>query len=148
MVDAVVVHEGEEEEVAEQPRLSSDVVEDIARLRSEGYEVDDDNDPVPENLPTATAPGEATFLEWNQTNVCHRKAEGHRFEASKLVKPLGGDRCIDYFLYFLPVTFLKDVVIKATNMKMNEGEGGEVTWGEFIRYVGLWFVNVDGCLWT
>ena len=29
VVDAVVVHEGEEEE---QPRLSSDVVEDIARL--------------------------------------------------------------------------------------------------------------------
>ena len=102
-----MVHEGEEEEVAEQPRLSSDVVEYIAQLRSEGYEVDDYNDPVLENLPTVTVPGEATFLEWNQTNVCHRKAEGHRFDAPKLMEPLGGDRC------------------KATNMEMSEGEGGK-----------------------
>lgn len=32
---------------------ASNRAEDIARVRNEGYEVDDDNDPAPENIPAA-----------------------------------------------------------------------------------------------
>ena len=34
------------------PKLTDNSNEDIARLRAEGYGVDDDNDPAPENIPT------------------------------------------------------------------------------------------------
>ena len=34
------------------PELSDNTNKDVARLRKEGYGVDDDNDPAPENIPT------------------------------------------------------------------------------------------------
>ena len=58
----------------------------------------------------------------------------------KMTKPLGEDRCIDYFMYFLPVSFLKDVILKATNATLLAGDGGEMTWGKFVQYLGLWMI--------
>ena len=46
------VKEGEEEEIAVPWLANTDLAENIARLRAEGYDVDDDNEPAPENVPT------------------------------------------------------------------------------------------------
>jgi len=37
--------------VAATQTIGDEIFEDIARVRAEGYEVDDDNDPAPENVP-------------------------------------------------------------------------------------------------
>ena len=54
-----------------------------------------------------------------------------------MMKEMEGQRYIDYFMYFLPVLFFKNVVLKQTNKEMMNGRGGEITWGEFMRFVGL-----------
>ena len=47
------------------PVVTSELGEDIARLRSEGYGVDDDNDPAPENIPAReTAASASNGVEW------------------------------------------------------------------------------------
>ena len=126
------------------PVVTSELGEDIARLRAEGYGVDDDNDPAPENIPankpSASSKDKAEYREWNAQSTCNRKAEGHRHEDPKMSKPLGGNQCIDYFMYFLPVDFFKDVILTATNKSLMAGDGGQITWGEFVRYIGLWLI--------
>ena len=47
------------------PVVTSELGEDIARLRAEGYSVDDDNDPAPENIPAReTAASASNGVEW------------------------------------------------------------------------------------
>ena len=75
------------------PKLTDNSNEDIARLRAEGYGVDDDNEPVPENVATAgpsNDQGGVTREEWNSRSICLRRSDGHRFEDPKLVGPLVG----------------------------------------------------------
>ena len=53
-VEATVIAEEENrsDEAQEVPVIcNSDLAENIARLRMEGYDVDDDNEPAPENVP-------------------------------------------------------------------------------------------------
>jgi hypothetical protein len=61
--------------------------EDIARVRNEGFEVDDDNDPAPENIPDpAEAPPvviEAGLYEgqtWGWDGVDRRHTAGGRYD--------------------------------------------------------------------
>ena len=53
--------------------LSDNTNKDVARLRNEGYRVDDDNDPAPENIPThAAKEEEVTYHEWlSRSNICY-----------------------------------------------------------------------------
>ena len=52
-----------EDDQVELPHFSGDIATDIAQLQAEGFAVDDDNAPAPENTPqpTSTNANEATF---------------------------------------------------------------------------------------
>ena len=41
---------------------------------------------------------------------------------------------IDYFIYFLPVEWMNDVLLGMINKTL---EGSPVSWGEMLTYVGL-----------
>ena len=69
--------------------FNSDLAENIARLRAEGYDVDDDNEPAPENIPFANgsqgaAPEDTIFQEWDSTTICNRLEQGLRHENAQL----------------------------------------------------------------
>jgi hypothetical protein len=59
----VTVQTVQEDEEAEMPILEG-VAYDVDRLRAEGYGVDDDNEPAPENIPTANP--------WHLSATCTR----------------------------------------------------------------------------
>ena len=142
----------EEESLVETPQIdnanlivpiieNSDTVnETISRMINDGYEVDDDNDPAPENVPTpstsTTSQQEITYFPWGSRSNCERRSQGHRFENANLVTPTVTSRCIDYFLKFLP-EFIKQTILVETNKVI---DGRHVTWGEFMRYLGIWFL--------
>ena len=65
------------------------------------------------------------------------RLEGHWFEDPKMTNPKQGEKCITYFMYFLLVNFFKDVIHKETNKEIISRKGGEITWGDFMRFVGL-----------
>ena len=69
------------------PELSDNTNKDVARLRKEGYGVDDDNDPAPENIPTpAEKDEEIKYHEWgSRSNICYWRSEGHVYEIPKLL---------------------------------------------------------------
>ena len=49
---------------------------------------------------------------------------------------IGGMTYSTMFLLYLPTTYLEKVLIQETNKKI---EGEELTWGEFLHCLGLWF---------
>ena len=83
--------------------------------------------------------GTCQFKEWNSQTTYNRRAEGLRYENPKMTADVG-PKCIDYFLYFLPVEYFKEVILPETNLEMQNGAGGEMSWGEFVRYLGLWIL--------
>ena len=44
---------------------------------------------------------------------------------------------IDYVIYFLPVEWMKDVLLIMTSKNL---EGVSVTWGKMLTYLGLWLL--------
>ena len=70
----------------------------------------------------------------------NRRVKGLRYKSPKMSNPLGGSKYIDYFLYFLPVDYFKEVILIQTNDATKNGSEGEMTWGEFVRYIGLWLL--------
>ena len=82
-------------------------------MRKEGYGVDDDNDPAPENIPTPAAKDDKVkYHEWgSRSNICYRQSEGYVYDIPKLLKQVvvrGKASYIDYFIYCLPVEWMKD----------------------------------------
>ena len=117
--------------------------EDIAYVRGLGFEVDDDNDPAPENIPrqqdTAVEGGfvAPTADAWG--GICPRKMLNVPNNNPSLKgvteETVGGITYLKMFLIALPVTYLKETVINETNKNL---EGDPLTWGEFLRWLGLW----------
>ena len=59
---------------------------DVARLQAEGYEIDDDNEPAPENAPTAAPSntGGVSYGDWGFSGICQRRAENLGSESPRL----------------------------------------------------------------
>jgi hypothetical protein len=112
-----------------------------AALRAQGIEVDDNNEPAPENVP---APDEHQIeifsTNWGFEGIDFRKQlqsqnvnaslNGMTRDASSLLNPL------QLFLLFFPIDHVKDVVIKS----LNERHDLELSYGEFLVYLGLRFL--------
>ena len=111
------------------PELSDNTNKNVARLRKEVYRVDDDNYSPPENIPTPAAKYyKITYHEWvSRLNICYRRSEENVYDMSKLLKQVvvrGKASYIDYFIYFLPVEWMKDVLLGMTNKNL---EGSPVS---------------------
>lgn len=116
--------------------------EDIQLLRNQGYDVDDDNEPAPENIPDdlAPAPGEEGLYP------------GQRWGVNSHVDPMLRDgyskpptlnnnfdiknaTYFDLFKVFFPWQWLCNVLLVQTNRRLQR----PLTLGELIRYIGIWF---------
>ena len=90
------------------------MAENIAQLRTQGYGVDNDNDPAPENISEPEVPPKVTtqhqinkqiYQEWDSCTICHRTAQVLRNKKAKLVDDvpkLPNSSYIEYFFYMLP----------------------------------------------
>ena len=114
---------------------------DIQRLRAEGYDVDDDNEPAPENTPTEAASGDhAIYDDWGFSGICQRRAEQLGCEAARLRSVtcetvMSGLDILTMFMMFLPKAFFESVLLVETNKMI---QGHPVTFGEFLQFVGIW----------
>ncbi len=126
----------EEEGPSEVPTVFN--VEDASNFCAQGFGVDDDNEPAPENIPQASDNIEdCKFFAWDETTLDERRKAGVRD-----VKPLlvNADATLHtilgYFVHFLPVSFIKSILIPATNASLSDS----LTWEEFLRFLGLIFL--------
>ena len=115
---------------------------DVQRLRAEGYDVDDDNEPAPENTPTNNdEPGAgAKYGEWGFSGICQRRSQHLGSEQPRLKSVtneivMNGLCVLTMFLMFVPKKFFEDVVLVETNKQI---EGPPLTFGEFLQFIGIW----------
>ena len=85
-------------------------------FRSQGFEVDDDNDPAPENVPAATTPSTTSciYLDWGSNTLDLRR----RNNLSNYKAVLRGfdmatkNSLLVHLLHFLSVDFIKEVLLE------------------------------------
>lgn len=117
-----------------------------------GHDVDDDNDALPENVPTEEEKkktkdgGEDALQKLGQTWGCNGINERAKVGVEDCNPKInhGMDRVawenisyLQMFLLFFPLR-LRNVVIDATNKNLKANGHPEVSHGEFLRWIGIW----------
>ena len=101
------------------PSLTGTTVEDISHFRAQGFEVDNDNDPVPENVPAVATQSTTSciYLDWGSNTLDPRRSNN----LSNYKAVLRGfdmatkNSLLAHFLHFLPVDFIKQILLKHMN---------------------------------
>ena len=125
------------ETVSDHINGNSHTTETIQALRDE-VDVDDDNEPTPENIPQSTDPMSSPLSkEWGHSGFCYCKSLSMQNSGAKLnfhVDPTEDDYYLQLFEGFFPKDLL-NMIIEGINTKINSEL---VTYGEFLQWIGLW----------
>ena len=114
---------------------------EVAELRQQGIEVDDDNEPAPENAQPEAAPT-SQVGDWVTPNVCPRRADANVSNVKGSWKNNSWNKIHDMeelalFRMCFPEQWVKEVLIPTTNKQITSGN--ELTLSEFYRYLGCHF---------
>jgi Transposase IS4 len=108
-------------------------------------QIDDDNAPAPENIPDDNEqPNECTYNEWGHDGICFRRLTGSVNNQPKINIPSSMvPSLLDLFELLFPKKFIIEVMLKEMN---SVPETEPITYGEFLRWLGLWFLmaTIDG----
>ena len=108
--------------------------------------VDDNNQPLPENVPTegettTTAYQPQIFSSWEHSGSCFHYLEGGRKNKARINFNTDVSPTIEQlFEMFFFKPFILEVIIPETNKLMKEDKHQAVTYGEFLHWLGLWFL--------
>ena len=115
--------------------------ENIQEIVSSGIPVDDDNNPLEENVPKAGEPHQDVFAStWGHDGICYRRQSGaHNLKAKLMNFPNNIlPTPVQLFEHFFPKPYLVDVLLAQTNSQL-KNESFKITYGELLRYLGMWF---------
>lgn len=120
--------------------------EDIAHIRGLGFTVDDDNEPVPENIPDGTTQDQPSQEEtWGWDGIDERekgnfiKHMPHLLHGLDEIPTHPSNRTILHlFLSLFPKQYLQEDILMATNKNLDVGEM-KISFGELLRFLGIWF---------
>ena len=125
------------ETVSEHINGNSCTTETIQALCDE-VDVDNDNEPTPENIPQSTDPTSSPLnTEWGHSGFCYRKSLSMQNSGAKLnfhINPTEDNYYLQLFEGFFPKDLL-NMIIEGINTKINRDL---VTYGEFLQWIGLW----------
>jgi hypothetical protein len=131
--------------------------EDIAMVRNQGFDVDDDNEPVPENVPTDDGPtvddnnGLYEDQTWGWDGI-DRRANNGGYEEPSFTNgwtPINKS-FLDLFLHAVPYTWLTTVMMSKTmeTMRRVSPNCNVLRLGEFLRYLGIRLLMSTCIGWT
>jgi hypothetical protein len=110
-------------------------------MHARGIEVDDYNEPAPENVPRQEArQADCQYGEWGFDGIDNRHVGNHSNtgasfggmskEKVSVLSPL------NLFFILFPTDFIKNIILPKTNESLSK----ECKFGEFIVFIGLWFM--------
>jgi hypothetical protein len=134
--------------------------EDIALVQAMGLEVDDNNEPAPENIPAPNAPlldlgALCKGQEWGWDGFDQWALLGGAMYNS----PLFADgwtpkrkTFLEIFLHLFPLEFFTNVIIKATSNALFAADSARTSLREMLWYLGMWmlmscYMKSPGCFW-
>ena len=114
--------------------------EDISQVVADGFDVDDDRNPAPENIPDDQQTQHQQ--EWGWDGICRRR-QGQNSEHKASMKgktepEIKSMTFLSMFLYWFPIDYLMEVLLVQTNERL-EKVGRRLTLGELLRWIGLWY---------
>lgn len=131
--------------------------EDIAMVRNQGFDVDDDNEPVPENIPADDGPtvgnnnGLYEDQSWGWDGI-DRRANNGGYEEPSFTNAWSSNNksFLDLFLHALPYAWLTTVMMPQTMVTMRSVSPNcnELRLGEFLRYLGIRLLMSTCIGWT
>jgi Transposase IS4 len=109
-----------------------------------GIQVDDDNQPAPENAEQVPVDN-GIYQPWGFQGFCPRRTLGHTKHAAQLLQHTGAFDHQSMWEHLFPTIWVRTVLLPATNKELNDDN--QLTYGEFLRWLGLWFVmaTTEGC---
>jgi len=134
-----------------------DSLEDIARVRAEGFEVDDDNEALPENRPALDAPpievsddGLLRGQEWGWDGLDQRVLKGGGYEDPSFKNGWSpvNKTYVEIFVRFLPFAWLQNTLLPKTSASLEAEKGHPLTLGELMRYIGIRLLMATVSGWT
>ena len=117
-------------------------------VRAMGFDVDDDKDPAPENIPEPNAPetevidddGCVENQSWGWEGFCNRKRDGETKENAKVVGvsviALLGVSLMEIFLLLVGRSYLEEIALKGTKENLDDDD---FLLNKLLRYLGIWF---------
>ena len=122
--------------------LDSDDVNLVLQIRP-GI-VDDDNQPLPENIPTPAKEGQDApqFVStWERSGSCyHCIAGGHKHKACLSFNTDVKPTVQQLFKMFFFKPYVVGVIIPLTNICLQQGKHHPISYGEFLHWLRLWFL--------
>ena len=127
---------------------AGNTAEDIAVVENQGFDVDDDNRPAEENVPVPNGPtadpndGLYPGQKWGWDGIDYRKVNVPKDNEPGFVGDwnLWGKTWLDVFLFLFPRKWMEDVLLAETSKALQEEKAPELTFGELLRYIGLWLL--------
>ena len=106
--------------------------------------VDDDNQPLPENIPTPAEEGQDApqfFSTWEHSGDCYCCLAGGRKHKAHLsiytdMKPT----IQQLFEMFFFKQYVEGIIIPQTNICLRQEKHHPISYGEFLRWLGLWLL--------
>ena len=101
--------------------------------------VDDDNEPLLENVSPACVNNDSIFEnEWGHNGICPRRmATNNSNPEPQLNVAFSNISRVELFEAFFMKDFIKNTILVNINNNIN---GKQLTYGEFLRWLGLWFL--------
>ena len=108
-------------------------------------DINDDNEPAPENIPIMATTSSVISNEWEHMGICLHKQQSIANTLAKLVYPVDtmrNDINLQLFEHLFPKQFIENIMIPTMNWKLKNA----VTYSEFLVWIGLWILmsTVDG----
>ena len=115
--------------------------EEINQLRAEGIEVDDDNEPLPEDAEPAPHDREGMRYEYTIPTFCPRRANNDIIDSPGWWTKYRWDEIaekseLDLFRMCFPNDFVREVILPATNVHLFP----HLTMQEFYKWLGCYFI--------
>jgi hypothetical protein len=105
-------------------------------------EIDDDNEPAPENMPQEGEGGDPMniFGDWGgHPGTCYRRMGGSRNQNPDLNFPSGiRPSLLQLFEILFPKAFVLEVILPMVNKEIKYG--GDVEYWEFLLFIGIWLL--------
>mmetsp|Transcript_23720 Transcript_23720/g.24180 ORF Transcript_23720/g.24180 Transcript_23720/m.24180 type:complete len:168 (-) Transcript_23720:1227-1730(-) len=103
--------------------------------------VDNDNDATPENIPNPSENQGDIFEDWGHDGIYPRRQKGGEYNKAELKNfpPNMIPFVLQMFEHFFPKVFVEEVMLHSINKEMIETNQAKVSYGEFLRFVRLWF---------
>ena len=109
---------------------------DVSNFRAQGFSVDDNNEPAPENIPNATnTANDGMYRAWGSEHLdARRVVDGVKDVQPTLVSADASmHTLLGFFLHFLPLEFFRTTILQATNKTLSD----PLTWDESLQFISI-----------